>query len=1378
MKHTLSRLIARLSRRFLRPLAAASTVLPWLFAAAVAGAQAPAASQNFGPDALEQIRLLQMEKAQLAPHQRKIDSRLRRMLDATSPSPKFPGLAALRRPAPQADGTIALDVDTFTGGDVKAVIEVVEAAGGTVVFPSAEYRTVRARVAPAAIEALALVPGVRFVTLAREAITNKVNTSQGDVTHRAAAARSFFGYDGTGVKVCVLSDGVSSLASVVATGDLPPGVDVLPGQAGSGDEGTAMLEIVHDLAPGAPLGFATAFISEASFAANIVALKNAGCKIIVDDVSYFDESPFQEGPVVNAVNTVTAAGVLYFSSAANSGNKDHNQSGTWEGDFNPNGTITLPPCGAPICVPAFPGGAFTVHNFGDGGKSIQATATSGNPITLHWNDPFGTSGNDYDMFLMDAALTTIVDASDNVQNGNDIPFEIMGGATAVGQRIVIIQRAGAANRALNLATNRGRLDPTLATAGNVRGHNGSNTTVSVSATPAAGPFGSPPNPTGPYPSPFNATNQAELFTSDGPRRMYFDFAGNFLPGAPVGNYTFAGGVVFQKPDLTAADGVMTAAPGFNPFYGTSAAAPHAAAIAALVKHAFPAMTNTQIRNAMTTNAIDIEAAGWDRVTGTGITMVYETLQALGAAPAAVLSLGTVTPAQIAGNGDAFIDPGEDWKFDITLNNTGAATAYGIVATLVSTTPGVVVTSGPVSYPNIGAAGSAANPGATPFRFSVTSAACGTQASFTLTVNYGGGSGTPMTATIPIGIGGLGSTSTFTYAGGVVPIADGVAPEVPGATAMANLNVAGLSGNVGKVVFKLLGTVCSTAVGATTVGLDHSWVGDLVIKLVAPDATSVTLVNRMGAINNSGNNFCQTTLDDASAGAVIDTLGSASAPFTGSFKPSTPLASFIGKVGNGTWQLQANDWEPTDTGSIRAFALDIRPVACAAPSNPTAMTATKTVSGSFVPGGSVDYTVTISNTGTGTQVDNPGDEFTDTLPAQLAFRSASASSGSISVVGSTVRWNGSIPGGGNVKIVISAEVNPGTTGATVTNQGTVSYDPNHSGTNSSSVLTDDPGVGGAANPTQFVVAAASGLPRTFVASSGNDGNPCTLTSPCRGFQAALALTVPDGEIAVLDAAGYGFVTINKPVTIVSPPGVYAGISIAAGHGIDVNPGAGHVVLRGLTLTGLGGDVGINLMSGDALSIENCVIGGFTNAGVSAIPSAPSLLFIRNSTLRDNGIGALLGTTTGASGPLRAVVEHSRFENNGTGIGFTGATALGTISDTTVIGGTFGLNVNPTTAGAATKVTARKSTFTKAATSGVRVGGAAGTTASASLVRSQVSESGIGVETLTGGTAYVSGTTVVRNTTGVTTASGTAISLGNNQLTRNGTNGTFSATVSTQ
>ena len=135
------------------------------------------------------------------------------------------------------------------------------------------------------------------------------------------------------------------------------------------------------------------------------------------------------------------------------------------------------------------------------------------------------------------------------------------------------------------------------------------------------------------------------------------------------------------------------------------------------------------------STIDIEAAGWDRVTGNGIAMAYETLQAQGAIPHANVTLGTVTPTQVAGNGDAFIDPGEDWKLDITLGNAGGLTAYGIVATLTSSTPGVVVTSGPVAYPNIAAGGSAPNPAATPFRFSVTTAAaCGAAINFTLTVS--------------------------------------------------------------------------------------------------------------------------------------------------------------------------------------------------------------------------------------------------------------------------------------------------------------------------------------------------------------------------------------------------------------------------------------------------------------------------------------------------------------------------------------------------------------------------------------------------------------------------------------------------------------------
>ena len=84
-----------------------------------------------------------------------------------------------------------------------------------------------------------------------------VNVSEGRTTHRATQVVTTLGYTGAGVKVGVISNGVASLPVVQASGDLGA-VKVLPGQAGSGDEGTAMLEIVHDLAPGAQLFYATA----------------------------------------------------------------------------------------------------------------------------------------------------------------------------------------------------------------------------------------------------------------------------------------------------------------------------------------------------------------------------------------------------------------------------------------------------------------------------------------------------------------------------------------------------------------------------------------------------------------------------------------------------------------------------------------------------------------------------------------------------------------------------------------------------------------------------------------------------------------------------------------------------------------------------------------------------------------------------------------------------------------------------------------------------------------------------------------------------------------------------------------------------------------
>src|SRR5262249_26455388 len=220
-------------------------------------------------------------------------------------------------------------------------------------------------------------------------------SSQGDVTHRANLARGVFHADGTGIKIGVLSDGVSNLAASQALGDLGP-VTVLPGQAGSGDEGTAMLEIIHDLAPGAQLFFATAFGGITSLAQNIRALRAAGCDIIVDDVFYFVETPFQDGQapgvvsntnggvVIQAVNDVTANGALYFSSAGNSGTLNAGTSGVWEGDFVDGG-----PAGPPVTTVG------SLHNFGGQNFNVLTVASVSNPINLYWSDPLGGSSNDY-----------------------------------------------------------------------------------------------------------------------------------------------------------------------------------------------------------------------------------------------------------------------------------------------------------------------------------------------------------------------------------------------------------------------------------------------------------------------------------------------------------------------------------------------------------------------------------------------------------------------------------------------------------------------------------------------------------------------------------------------------------------------------------------------------------------------------------------------------------------------------------------------------------------------------------------------------------------------------------------------------------------------
>lgn len=128
--------------------------------------------------------------------------------------------------------------------------------------------------------------------------------------------------------------------------------------------------------------------------------------------------------------------------------------------------------------------------------------------------------------------------------------------------------------------------------------------------------------------------------------------------------------------------------------------------------------------------------------------------------------------------------------------------------------------------------------------------------------------------------------------------------------------------------------------------------------------------------------------------------------------------------------------------------------------------TKTVSGTFAQLGAIAYTVTLTNSGAGAQGDNPGHEFSDTLPSSLTLASANASGGTIGTTGNMVTWNGSIPAAGSVTITIGANINAGTAGQIVSNQGIIGFDANADGVNETSVFTDDPGVPGTSDPTVF------------------------------------------------------------------------------------------------------------------------------------------------------------------------------------------------------------------------------------------------------------------------------------------------------------------------
>jgi hypothetical protein len=463
------------------------------------------------------------------------------------------------------------------------------------------------------------------------------------------------GVTGVGQRIGVISDSYNALGGApagVASGDLPAGIQIIQDSGGT-DEGRAMMELVYDLAPGANFAFATANGGEANFANNIRRLADpaqGNTKTIVDDVVYFAEPMFQDGVIAQAIDeVVTTRGVTYFSAAANQGSQGY-QSTTFQ-----TAADTLTRSGGALVT-----GTFYDFNTGAGVDTRQRITIPANGeilLSFQWDDPFYTVAGvdtDLDLFLVDPATGLIVASAEADNPTLQDPVEILAftnpTAGAKQYDLAIKRFAGPNSTRLRYVNY-----------GSSIAFNEFN-----SPGPTIAPHAAAANGQGVAAAPYFSQTRPEGFTSTGPMTVLFS-----PTGSPVAAQTR------NAPQITAVDGTNTTffggdfeGDGRPNFFGTSAAAPHAAAIAALVRQANPGFTPAQIYSRLQTTARDITAggasAGFDNLTGFGLVNAFDAV------------FPTITPASLN-----FVDGFESGALS-TAYETRSTGAGRIVVTTANT----------------------------------------------------------------------------------------------------------------------------------------------------------------------------------------------------------------------------------------------------------------------------------------------------------------------------------------------------------------------------------------------------------------------------------------------------------------------------------------------------------------------------------------------------------------------------------------------------------------------------------------------------------------------------------------------------------------------
>ncbi|MCU1386216.1 MAG: hypothetical protein JWL71_4913 [Acidobacteria bacterium] len=644
------------------------------------------------------------------------------------------------------DGNNAVQVYILMSAVTDDTVRQLTDAGVTIEISDAARRRVQARVpvsSLARVAQLAAVDAIRLPTYARPRAG--AVTTEGDAILLSDAVRGQFALDGTGVRVGVLSDGIKGVfasgctsgcggvdGGPMATGDLPIAVGLrtaagvlkestggivarsfsanldlegLPPAspacsfAGAGAEGTALLEIVHDIAPGAKLTFANGDTDLAfNQAVNFLAASN---DVVLDDIGFYGE-PYDGTSGVSA-NTAAALNNpsfpirAYVTAVGN--DADEHYFGAYA-DSGVEGT-SISGIATPGHLHLFQRTADTTDVLALGAQPYNVIALPQNgeaAIFLTWDDPFGASGNNYDMYLVQQSTGRVVASSTDVQSGRQDPSETIDYVNrgAADRFLIVVQnvRGAAQPRNLNIFT----LQPECAAAGPVplaaprhERHNYNTASRSVSAQGDAG--GSPVGVIAVGAICSASANAAGAFSPSAPDESCLDTSNATPEFFSSRGPTLDGR---QKPDVAAIDGVaITGAGSFpRPFFGTSAAAPHLGAIAALVLQSAPCLLNrtastvapasarATLRSVLVGKAVALSPAP-DNVVGSGRVDAYAAVQSSlpGWSGSATLTVDadTVFGASLGAAQLGFVDPNGCGLTQVTWTG-GCGTSPGATMT--------------------------------------------------------------------------------------------------------------------------------------------------------------------------------------------------------------------------------------------------------------------------------------------------------------------------------------------------------------------------------------------------------------------------------------------------------------------------------------------------------------------------------------------------------------------------------------------------------------------------------------------------------------------------------------------------------------------------